>query len=747
MRRFALAIAFLSALSWTAAGASEVRILRLDTREALLQGSFSGVSIDELGTLTLGAEADRIVSVGEPFVLSAATHPEGWVLGTGNAGKVILVRRDGTTEEIFSAPEAEIFAVLAEEDGTVYAGSSPDGKVYRIDRGDGEEHFDPDATYIWDLDRSSDGGLLVATGTEGKLFEVDANGRGRLLWDSEDTHVRAVKSLAGGDVVAGTAGTGLIVRIAEGRVRALYDAPQPEIVDLAAGRDGAFYAAAVASEASAVQLGRGAGSKEDESESDAADDEDEEGAATVIVVEDDETPKPVGTRPPGFKGVRSEVLRFGHGGDPESVARFEDETVHSLLELGDRLWIGTGLEGKLFSSGQGLGDHRDLVLESDLEERQIVALVPDGSAGHTPVVATTNAAALYELDSEGRRRGVYTSPALDADVLSRFGVFRWRGATGEKGSTRFSFRSGIAASPDQTWSEWTDWREGDVIPLDDLPEARYVQWRVEMSAPGETSPSLSSAELSYRQQNLPPRITELEILDPGEILVSYKFNPAEQVFEPSHPNKDRIFTTLEPSSASAGGSSGSGSQRLKRLWKHGYRTLRWEAVDPNDDDLRFGLSFRPENPGEEWYPMAEELEGEHFSFDASVLPDGVYRFRLVASDRGEAARSAGHTPLVAERVSGPVIIDGTPPRVDRRELDGERLTVEVSDAASPLREAVYSVDAAEWRPATVADGLLDGRSERLFISVPEEARFVILRLVDTAHNGRTVALLDRSAER
>jgi hypothetical protein len=75
----------------------------------------------------------------------------------------------------------------------------------------------------------------------------------------------------------------------------------------------------------------------------------------------------------------------------------------------------------------------------------------------------------------------------------------------------------------------------------------------------------------------------------------------------------------------------------------------------------------------------------------------------------------------------------------RRQEGGYRVAIE--DAASPMREALVSVDAGEWRAATVEDGLLDGRRETLTVSVPAGARLALLRLVDAAFNGLTIDLL------
>ncbi len=122
-----------------------------------------------------------------------------------------------------------------------------------------------------------------------------------------------------------------------------------------------------------------------------------------------------------------------------------------------------------------------------------------------------------------------------------------------------------------------------------------------------------------------------------------------------------------------------------------------------------------------------------------MLPDGVYRFRLTASD-APAQSDAG--ALSAEKVSEPVVIDHTPPVLAGTQRTGAALEVEIHDRLNPLRDAVYSVDAASWESARVADGLLDGRREVLRLEVPEEARMLLLRVTDAAFNVITFDLLN-----
>ena len=698
---------------------AEVRIYSMQTRAAFLAGTLDGIGVDSLGTLRLADRVERLTEVNEPFLLSAASHPDGWVVGTGNGGRVLLIDRQGATTMLFEAPEPEIFAVWVAEDGAVFAGSSPNGKVYRIAEGEAKVFFEPEQTYIWDLERGPDDSLLVATGTDGKLFKVEAEGQARVLFDSEDTHLRSLKALPNGQVLMGTAGEGLILRLdADGSVRTLYDASQPEVVAFAADPEGSCYAAVLASEASLVNLRRPQEESADDEEA-SSEEEDAGGEVTVQVTVSAEgaaDSEIVGTRPGGFQGPRSEILRISPAGLVETLTRFEAETVYSIAWHRGRLWVGTGLEGKVFSLSDGKP-----VLEKDVDERQVVVLLEDDPG---PAFATTNAAALYRISGRSERRGVYTSPTLDAEQSATFGILRWHGKLPEGSRVRFSFRSGMSSDPDRTWSDWTPWQDGMEVSLAELAVGRYFQWRVELEADGGQSPSLSEVLISYRQSNLPPRIESLAVMEPGQVLVPANFNPAQQVYEPVHPDRQGIFTVLEAEAPSE-------NRRMKTLWKKGYRTLQWKSEDPNEDDLYFDLEFRRAEGDETWLPMAEDLSGFHHSFDATALPDGRYRFRLIARDR---VRSEDPETQRSEEISEPVLVDHSVPEL----VDVERLTggleAQVRDRWSPLRRAEFSIDAGEWLPARPADGLLDGQNERLLMDLPDSSKLVLLRLMDAAFN-------------
>ena len=101
--------------------------------------------------------------------------------------------------------------------------------------------------------------------------------------------------------------------------------------------------------------------------------------------------------------------------------------------------------------------------------------------------------------------------------------------------------------------------------------------------------------------------------------------------------------------------------------------------------------------------------------------------------------------LIGAPVGTLISLTFAPPLLEKTERDGTRLRVRVRDAASPIREAVYSVDASEWKPALPADGLLDGKTETLTIEPGKDGKtasggLLLLRVTDAAFNVTTFNL-------
>ena len=151
--------------------------------------------------------------------------------------------------------------------------------------------------------------------------------------------------------------------------------------------------------------------------------------------------------------------------------------------------------------------------------------------------------------------------------------------------------------------------------------------------------------------------------------------------------------------------------KARQYFEVGAMTLRWSAEDSNGDALRYDLWLKPESESE-WTEMLENVEHPFYSFDAEQLPDGYYRFKVLATDAIDNAMGNARTD---ERVSDAVLVDHSPPVIDGLRLyerDGVSwIEFEVEDGLGPLTSATVAINGDAALAAPTLDGVLDGPSE------------------------------------
>src|SRR4051795_4707278 len=243
MRRLALV---LLVIATTPVFATAPQFWRTRNADDFLSGEIEGFAVTSRGELRPGPSLDKVATFTDPFVLSQAAAPNGdRFFGTGNDGKVYRLRGK-ELKLLFTATEPEIYTV-AFHDGALYAGSSPNGKIYRLDPESGKSSvfFDPKQAYIWALEFLGNGDLAVATGVEGKLFRVTAKGEGKVWFDAPETHLRSLGVKNDGTILAGGSAKGRIYEIRpDGAAHALYDSPLSEISAIYVDANGIGWAAA-----------------------------------------------------------------------------------------------------------------------------------------------------------------------------------------------------------------------------------------------------------------------------------------------------------------------------------------------------------------------------------------------------------------------------------------------------------------------------------------------------------------------
>jgi sugar lactone lactonase YvrE len=669
--------------------------------EDFQKGTPHGVAISSDGTLELAPAFKLVATTPASAVWATAVGPQGGIYAaTGGPGRVYRILPGGQPVAIFQPQELQIQALVVDKNDVLYAATNPDGKVYRIEHVAGKTgakdekaksqseaewkssvYFDPGTKYIWDLALDDSGNLFVATGDHGEIFKVSANGEHSLFFKSDEPHIRVLAFDALGNLIAGSDGSGLIYRITpKGEGFVLYSAPKREITSLAVDKAGNIYLAAAGEKRSGGAAALG---------------------PTVVIAPPTPTPTatppgapqaaapapepPVTLNPSNSAGPGgSEIYRISTDGSPELWWSSHDDLVYTLaFDQKGRLLAGTGNKGKIFAV-PGRDDYTDLI---KAEANQVTAFTKAPGGGL--YASTSNLGKIFLLSAAPDGDGSYESDVFDAHIFSKWGRAEFRGS----GNVELFARSGNVDNPDRNWSAWKK------IDLDKdaavtAPPARFVQWKAVLHPAAlhsaalhsdDAAPRVESVTLNYLPKNVAPEFDDI-MVTPG---VRYQALPrppnteASQHFDaPPAPIHDR---------QSVG--------------------VKWMVHDDNDDQLTYSVYYRGDGQTR-WLLLKGNLSDKFYSFDASLLPDGGYTVKVIASD------APSHSPqeaLSAEKESSRFEVDTTPPQIVgiKAVVHGNDIHVQfrVTDAFSPIKRVEYSVDANDWHFVEPIGQLSDSKSE------------------------------------
>jgi hypothetical protein len=396
------------------------------------------------------------------------------------------------------------------------------------------------------------------------------------------------------------------------------------------------------------------------------------------------------------KSVFASAIGVYEKGVFKILKEFSEKQIATLsyFEPLDTLIFG-GSDGKLY----GLKDGKESLFYS-FPQKKVSFILKN-------FILTAESSQIFKYKKA--EKGVYFSEVFDPKRESKWGKIFWSG----EGNVSISGRFGPTSEPDSFWTSFKNLCKEKVCNFDEI--SNFAQIKIEIEKDG----ILENLFWLSKPKNLPPEIKGFKISKPGEVFLK-QTSQEGIVAEATNPDRYGIFTTIDwppPEGKDKG---------LKKAYKKGYITLSWDVSEPDGEEVEYDLYFQAYGENE-WYPIFEGEKITFFSFDTTALPDGFYKFKLIAYDLPEKEK--------AEEVSQIFYIDNTSPEISyKKEKDKD--IVKIKDPSRILK-AEISCNGKNWEILNPKDGILDGLEEEFEVILKKECKFVVVRAMDLYYNVST----------
>ena len=687
-------------------------------------GNFHGAVVRDDGSIVPGPRDKQIASSAEAIAWSLAAAPDNTLyVGTGFNAR-LLQTRNGATRVMYEGPEVAITALALDSDGTLYAGASPGGRVYRFaPNGKRETLLQTRETFVHAL-KITPQGLYVATGgPRAALYRVEnpsavaANPIAKPLVVLPQTHLNSLAA-SGSDIYAGTADDAVLYRVnSAGQATALYQATNPatsgggSITIQSGGQTQVINVASsptsVADSALGNPLQRRGGIT---------------GGNEITAIVADEN----GEIYFGTLGASS-VYRYTASRGVEEYWKAPMGAIYALTRSGGDLYAGCD-GGDVWRLSGNLGDVRAARV-LDATQPQVLALA---SQGQNLFAATANNAAVYQIGASATetKTGDQTGNEYDSDIFDAKNVVRW-GAFNTLGSgVAVETRSGNTVDPDATWSNWQPLSDGRIAS----PASRYLQYRAKFEENG----TLSRIEALYRAPNRAPKVV-LTLPKGGETVRGDKTltwtgtDPDGDAlrYAVSIAGADGQFAPVEdatPTDAKVELDTTKYADGVYRLQVRASDAAR----NPGEplDDAATSLPFTVDNSAPTFGNLNVEKTADGWQINAtaqdatSPLAGAEWRIKPDEEKKTDAAKTdatkkdaATATTTATKTTATTTTIATTATAITDETEDSTDETDDETDSVAKAKASANAKAAAtarsQWQAVGAADGLFDGKNETL----------------------------------
>src|SRR6185436_4666513 len=140
---------------------------------------------------------------------------------------------------VFNTEQTLVWSAVADSKGNVYLGTGHDGKVFKVDAaGKGSLLVDLTELDVLALAVDSKDVLYAGTSPDGKVYKIE-NGTAKEFFDPKTKYIWSLVFDKQGRLLVGTGDKGVIYRVTpDGKGNSFYDTDETHIISMAIDRDG-----------------------------------------------------------------------------------------------------------------------------------------------------------------------------------------------------------------------------------------------------------------------------------------------------------------------------------------------------------------------------------------------------------------------------------------------------------------------------------------------------------------------------
>lgn len=491
-------------------------------------GIYDGIMLTEQGSLTLAPiiEQNGVISGKDIWKMYSANDGSMFAAISGSGAELYKRTADDTNFALFASESNEnaFTAVVADNEGNVYAATGPYAKIIKYDS-NGNELWRKtlDDTYIWDMKFDDKGNLFAAAGgNNAKVLRITSDGNIREIVKTDEQHAMSLLYDDNGNkLYVGTAGRGLVIvidlstNLENPSYNVLYDTGENEVYAITMDNIGNLYFGTSTRQPAYLIL--------------------------PSIIDGD---KKVDERDNEFK---NSLYKADTNGTVQRLFFLNQTLVLALSsDKNNNIYFVTGDTADIYKIG---GNDGLLSYIGGLKNKILSTFAASDDGLYFAISKTGE---IYRIKHDYPSEGSFTSDTLDLKLLSKLGSLNTISTIPDGSSISIEVRTGNVARVDNTWSDFVVVGTNGKINVSD---GRFIQFRVKMTTSDtEYTPVLNSIDFTYIENNLPPEVLNGGLttkyrqqnessetaknpqLEDGEIMIYWKG---------SDPNGDKLMYDLE----------------------------------------------------------------------------------------------------------------------------------------------------------------------------------------------------------